>query len=679
MVDNHQQDDSSERRFISRRTYLRAGLATVGIAAAPATFDNGDGVARAAPSPVADPAPDDSPIGGGSQYERKVSGGNYTATTKNELLDRLDHASAGDTVYIPNDVSIDLGSTKNIGISSGVTLASGRGINGAAGGRLYTEDIAENDEPVFEVRGDEVRITGLRIQGPRADYFNPGDCQGQTGLECRDSDAMSKNATLGFFILGSNVEIDNCQLYGWPQAPIMSGAGGYAVDTHIHHNSLHNNQMEGFGYGVVVTVGNPTIEWNYFDKNRHSIAGTGKPDCSYEARYNLVGPNTVSHAFDMHGEETGNVMDGKQAGRTISIHHNTFQFSKSYVYDVGQEAVTIRGVPSDKAVLENNWFYHTLPDGQTQPDDTNVDENGQPFRQYNIPQDDWTNVEFANNHYGTDEPASDIGHPRSDDGALTAEVGTVSQDADTWQHVTLDNEYSNPVVVMKPVSQTNGENPCHARVKNVTGSSFEYKIEEWEYTPDGHRPETISYLVLEQGSGSTDDGTVIEAGTVTTDEALTEHTFESTFDTKPVVFTQTQTVNESSAVVTRNTHVDTVDFEVRLQEQAANPNAHSDEVTAYIAIEPGRTTLNGTEVEVGHHSSVTDDWMQLGFDGSYSSPAFVADMQTINDGDTATLRYKDLDADGVAVQVEEEQSDDDETDHRGETVGYFVTSRDGAL
>ncbi|WP_408960321.1 hypothetical protein [Natrinema sp. 74] len=689
MVQENSRNSELEEDSVSRRDYLRAGLVTTGIAVSPAVLTEGMRTARAASNPLSDPAPVDSAIGGGEQYGRKVSKGDYTVSTKDQLVDKLSSADSGETVYIPNDVAIDLGKERNIHINSGVTLASGRGINGAPGGRLYTDHINTNSEsgtPVFEIRGDNVRITGLRMQGPRADYFNPGKCEGQTGLQCRDDEAMGTHATRGFLIMGSEVEVDNCQMYGWPWVPIMTGAyDGYAVNTHIHHNSLHNNQMEGYGYGVRVTVGNPTIEWNYFDRNRHSIAASGSPGCSYEARYNLVGPHTVSHAFDMHGEETGDVTGGKRAGDEMHIHHNTFQFEESYVYKTGQEGVTVRGVPDEQAILENNWFYHDLPDGQNKPDSTNTSENGQPFRQYKTPQDNWMNLTFTNNHYGRDEPASDIGHPRSGDGgdrgsggdgSLTAEIGTVSQDSDMWQSVSFDESFADPIVVMKPVAQFNGENPSHTRIRNVTSSGFEYMIEEWEYTADGHRPETISYLAMEKGTGVTSDGNNLEVGTTTADESFSTLTFESNFNQAPIVFTQTQSVNGSDPVVTRNAHVNTEDFIVRLQE--TGNKSHRGEVTAYIAIEPGVTTLGGGEVEIGRKSGVTDGWERLEFNGSYSSPEFVADMQTTNSGDVATLRYRDPDTSGVDIEVEEEQSNDSESDHPGETVGYLVTTTEGS-
>lgn len=193
-------------------------------------------------------------------------------------------------------------------------------------------------------------------------------------------------------------------MYGWSDTAVMTGTIREPLSPHIHHNSLHHNQMEGLGYGVCVIRGDPLIEWNYFDQNRHSIAGTDRPDCCYVARYNVV-DETVSHAFDMHtyiDDERGI----EQAGKTIYIRRNTFGFTDSHVssYPDGQEAVAIRGTPTDVVKLTKNWFHHP-----TRPNDENINKQGQAFRQEYT--SSWENFEYSNNHYGSDEPPDGIGAP----------------------------------------------------------------------------------------------------------------------------------------------------------------------------------------------------------------------------------------------------------------------------
>ena len=72
---------------------------------------------------------------------------------------------------------------------------------------------------------------------------------------------------------------------------------------------------------------------------------------------------------------------------------------------------------------------------------------------------------------------------------------------------------------------------------------------------------------------------------------------------------------------------------------------------------------------------MTDAWQRISFDNSFvDSPVFLADMQTTDGFDAATLRWQDKDSRGVKVKVEEEQSLDSETSHTTEMVGYMVFS-----
>jgi len=70
--------------------------------------------------------PDGSPLGGGAGYEDIVTSGTYTVTTREELKTALKQAKAGETVFIPGGIQIDL-TRSPITIPKGITLASDRG------------------------------------------------------------------------------------------------------------------------------------------------------------------------------------------------------------------------------------------------------------------------------------------------------------------------------------------------------------------------------------------------------------------------------------------------------------------------------------------------------------------------------------------------------------------------
>ena len=306
-------------------------------------------------------------IGGGDGYGNVVTPADATVTvaTRSELEDALESAGSGDVVYVEGGAEIEMGTTECT-IPSGVTLASDRGVDGADGAHLTT---ADSPWGMFTAR-DDVRITGLRVGGPRWDWI--GNVDGELGIDVK----------------GSGVEVDNCEIYGWGYASVTT-----ASETHVHHCAIHHNPKDGTGYGVATLDSErPMIEYNVFHHNRHSVASS---DGGYVARFNHVKQGAIAHVFDQH----------KPGGTTIEIYNNTVEAVENATKDKKAPAVAIRGVPDDVAAIHDNWFFNSErprddPDGWT--DEAIIQ----------VHTDDWKHVDFENNHYGSDEPAPDVGHPR---------------------------------------------------------------------------------------------------------------------------------------------------------------------------------------------------------------------------------------------------------------------------
>jgi len=229
-----------------------------------------------------------------------------------------------------------------IEIPEGVTLASDRGQGNSKGGMILSDTF--KTRPLISAAGPNVRITGLRIRGP-----NPKphlEHHRRSFAEGRGHEYYYKFPTSdGISTDHSGLEVDNCEIGGWSHAAICLRAGD---KHHIHHNFIHHNQYNGLGYGVSHNKAFSLIEYNLFNYNRHSIAGTGRQGSGYEARNNVEVEHSLSHCFDMHGGRDRK--DGTNiAGTWLKIHHNTFRCSK--------RAIVIRGVPQEGAEIYNNWFY----------------------------------------------------------------------------------------------------------------------------------------------------------------------------------------------------------------------------------------------------------------------------------------------------------------------------------
>jgi hypothetical protein len=243
-----------------------------------------------------------------------------------------------------------------------------------------------------------------------------------------------------------------------------------------------------------------------------------------------------------------------------------------------------------------------------------------------------------------------------------------------WHTVNFNDTYTNPVVVMGPMTYE-GTDPSTLRVKNVSSGAFEFQIDEWDYLfPGTHYQERVDYMVMEAGTYTIGD-IKVEAGIIdNVDHNVKTHVFTQNFSTTPIVITQVITYNGSDAVVTRLNNISQSQFQVKLQEQE-NKGTHVSEKVAYIAIEPGYGYVNGQRIEAGRTgNTVTDDWHTILLNHVFTTPptSFVGQIQTYDGGDPCGIRKLQMSASDVVIKIEEEQSANSETDHTTEVVGYIV-------
>lgn len=287
------------------------------------------------------------PIGGGKGYTNIITTGDYTVTDLDSLLWALSIAKKGEVVFIPEETKIDLTARIYIEqvvleVSEGVTLAGNRGHEGSQGA-LFSSD-ALNTPVMIRAMGADVRITGLRFRGPNPkrylEHHRRSFGEGGEGHEYYYKFPTSD----GIQTEHPRLEVDNCEISAFAHSGIyiIQGDGH-----HIHHNFIHHCQYDGLGYGVTLNTASALIEYNLFNWNRHSIAATGGPGCSYIVRHNIEGGVSLSHCFDMHGgQDRGDGTD--IAGTAIEIYNNTFR--------APEPAISIRGIPQEKCEIHHNWF-----------------------------------------------------------------------------------------------------------------------------------------------------------------------------------------------------------------------------------------------------------------------------------------------------------------------------------
>ncbi len=275
------------------------------------------------------------------------SDADFVVNSVNELKNAINNSENGNVIYLSDDVDFVVSENDlPIIINKSIKLVSGRNYNELTGAKVYSHHPGKT---LFSIETNDVTFSGLRIIGYDTEV---GD------------DSYNPAITIGIAINDcNNLIVENCEISGWSYAGVFIKNSKNNI---IKNNHIHHNRRYGLGYGVVVhndseTETNAIITCNYFEFNRHDIAGSGSENQSYEASFNTIGkPGVNTHRFDMHGK---NGDTEEVAGRRIDIHDNIFEYDNNFVDDKGIRynnnfAVVVRGVPEEVASIHNNVFSH---------------------------------------------------------------------------------------------------------------------------------------------------------------------------------------------------------------------------------------------------------------------------------------------------------------------------------
>ncbi|MEZ4930707.1 MAG: hypothetical protein R2788_01075 [Saprospiraceae bacterium] len=107
-------------------------------------------------------------------------------------------------------------------------------------------------------------------------------------------------------------------------------------------------------------------------------------------------------------------------------------------------------------------------------------------------------------------------------GKVFGEMGTVSINHD-WTTINTSRYYKKPVVIIGGLTY-NGAQPAIVRVRDVEESSFQVRLQEWDYLDGWHTSENVSWMVIEGGISENDSNPGICSGELS-DLKLGENVF----------------------------------------------------------------------------------------------------------------------------------------------------------
>ena len=236
--------------------------------------------------------------------------------------------------------------------------------------------------------------------------------------------------------------------------------------------------------------------------------------------------------------------------------------------------------------------------------------------------------------------------------------------------------FTDPIVIASPLS-FNGRDAAHVRVDNVTPDGFEYTVEEWLFQRNRNHGanEVVYFLIVERGVHLV-DGVLWEAGSTLVDDQWSTVNLQSAQDGTQNIFSQVVTFNGADPVVTRHDNITAGAFNLRLQEEKAGDQGHTNETVHFIAhslpSNPVAGTISGVPFQSGQRTNVGSTERSIDFADVASPPALFAQVRTFNGADPVGIRTTSLTNTEGRIFLEEETSDGSGTFHTGETVDWLI-------
>ncbi|MEM9837088.1 MAG: T9SS type A sorting domain-containing protein [Bacteroidota bacterium] len=265
---------------------------------------------------------------------------------------------------------------------------------------------------------------------------------------------------------------------------------------------------------------------------------------------------------------------------------------------------------------------------------------------------------------------------------------------DAWQTISLQNSYQRPVIVATPVIPDNSFDPVVSRIRNVTNTSFELRIQR----PGGTTNDSYSveYLVVEEGVyDATTYGVNIEAVRTTSSKTAAKgrwgnsyregRTYQQAYQ-NPVVLGQVMSSNDSdwsvfwaSRTNSRAGEPTSTNLACGKQVSEDIDRTRTNETIGYIVIEAGQGTINGLDYEAGLGADIVrgQNNSQVGY--LYNTPSLTLVGGVLStagldggDGGWPVFKADPIGSGGFRLAFEEDQIGDSERSHTTEPVAYLV-------
>ena len=278
--------------------------------------------------------------------------------------------------------------------------------------------------------------------------------------------------------------------------------------------------------------------------------------------------------------------------------------------------------------------------------------------------------------FSTPDTLSQIGYHILNNNT-TLQSGNLANVNQNWISVSFNEAFPTQPIVFTQIITQNSQEAVNSRIRNVTTTGFEVRIQEEENADGIHAGETVSWIAMEIGYQSS--GFKYEANSASgINENWTTLNFVQPYSFSPIFIAAFQSTNdlEPTSIRYKSLRFSSVDIFAEEEESLDAETTHADEVAGYFVAQTAGDILDVNFGEIGEVGKVvfeqlnSTSWQTVTLNRTYSNPSIIAGPISYNNNEPATIRIQNVTGNSFQIQVDEWDYQDG--GHPIETISYIV-------
>ncbi len=251
-------------------------------------------------------------------------------------------------------------------------------------------------------------------------------------------------------------------------------------------------------------------------------------------------------------------------------------------------------------------------------------------------------------------------------------AGVMENVTQRWKTILFPIHFKVDPLVFAQLVSINEGSAAVARMRNISTSQFQLRLQEEENNDGLHLEEKVAWIAIEEGSQMV--GQALEAGKVSAGSNATALTFNQSYSQPPAFIESIQTYFEPDPVALRYENLSGTGTTIYLEEETSRDieTEHVNETVAYLAIGALGNLLDQSGEIIGETGTiaVTNNLLTIPFSNQFHHPVVVLGGSSRSETDPTSIRVTNVTNSNFQVQLQEWDYEDGT--HAAENLSYLI-------